>query len=174
MKKTVATTALITALISASIPAIAKKAQPAMVVIPHESQQTSIGSKSFFTGAVSVVLLTTPQEPSRVSAAEVRFSPGARSAWHTHPLGQTLIVTDGVGWVQQEGGKKIEIKTGDVIQTPPGVKHWHGASVNSGMTHVAIQEIKDGKNVEWMEQVTDQEYLNISLDPTIPNTKEKR
>lgn len=168
MKKIVAATALTTVFISVFIPAIADQAGPEMRVIPHESQQTSIGPASFFTGDVSVVMLATPQDPSRVSAAKVSFNPGARSAWHSHPLGQTLIVTDGIGWVQQEGGQKIQIKSGDVIITPPGVKHWHGASVNSGMTHTAIQEVKDGKNVEWMEQVTEQEYLSDALEPNTP------
>lgn len=156
-----------------SIPAAAEKSRSEMLVIPNESQKTSIGSDKFFTGSVAVVILALPHEPSRVSVAKVSFSAGARSAWHSHPLGQTLIVTDGVGWVQQEGGKKIAIKTGDVILTPPGVKHWHGASVKSGMTHTAIQEVKDGKNVEWMEQVTDQEYLNNPLDLNISKTAAK-
>lgn len=158
MKKIVAATALV------SISALANQAQSEMRVIPQASQQTSIGPDAFFTGSVQVVMLATPPEPSRFTAAKVSFTPGARSAWHSHPLGQTLIVTEGVGWVQQEGGKKIEIRTGDVIQTPPGVKHWHGASAKSGMTHTAIQEMKDGKNVEWMEQVTDQEYLSDLVD----------
>lgn len=173
MKNIVAATALTAVFISVSISAIADQAGPEMRGIPHESQQASIGSDTFFTGAVSVVMLVTPQEPSRVSAAKVSFSPGARSAWHSHPLGQTLIVTDGVGWVQQEGGEKIQIKTGDVILTPPGVKHWHGASAESGMTHTAIQEVKDGKNVEWMEHVTEQEYLSDALEPNIPQAKER-
>ncbi|MNP54167.1 Cupin domain protein [compost metagenome] len=86
------------------------------------------------------------------------FQPGARSAWHTHPLGQNLIVSTGVGWIQQEGGEKILIKPGDVIWTPPGVKHWHGATKTTGLTHLAIQEVQGGKNVEWLEPVTDEQY----------------
>jgi quercetin dioxygenase-like cupin family protein len=98
------------------------------------------------------------QDPSRTSGSYVTFEPGARSAWHRHPLGQTLIVTAGLGWVQQEGREKHEIKPGDVIWIPPGVKHWHGATATNGMTHIAIQEEVGGKNVEWMEQVTDEQY----------------
>lgn len=98
------------------------------------------------------------KDPSHTSGAYVTFEPGARSAWHTHPLGQTLIVTAGTGWVQQEGGEKQDIKPGDVIWIPPGVKHWHGATATNGMTHIAIQEQLDGKNVEWMEQVSDEQY----------------
>ncbi|WP_416397387.1 cupin domain-containing protein [Allohahella sp. A8] len=164
MKKILAATAFITALVS--IPAIAENARSEMVVVPLESQTTSEGPAEFFTGSVSVIIQAMPKEPSRVTVARVSFSPGARSAWHSHPLGQTLIVTDGIGWVQQEGGKKIVIKVGDVVSTPPGVKHWHGGSAKFAMTHTAIQELKDGKNVEWMEQVTDQEYLGASLDST--------
>ncbi len=94
----------------------------------------------------------------RARGASVTFEPGARSAWHTHPLGQILIVTAGTGWVQQEGGEKQEIKPGDVIWTPPGVKHWHGATATSSMTHIALQESVDGKNVEWMEKVSEERY----------------
>ena len=92
------------------------------------------------------------------SRLTVSFAPGARSAWHTHPRGQLLIVTDGVGRVQQWGGAVEEIRSGDVVWTPPGVKHWHGASPTAAMTHIAIQELVDGKAVEWLEKVTDEEY----------------
>ena len=112
----------------------------------------------YFTGAVRRDPLFQAQDPSRTSGSSVTFEPGARSAWHTHPLGQTLIVTAGTGWVQQESGAKHEIKPGDVIWTPPGVKHWHGATATNGMTHIAIQESLDGKNVEWMEHVSDEQY----------------
>ena len=88
----------------------------------------------------------------------VTFAPGARSAWHTHPAGQLLIVTSGTGWVQEEGGAKREIKPADVIWTPPGVKHWHGASTTNGMSHIAITNMVNGKNVEWLEKVTDEQY----------------
>lgn len=118
----------------------------------------SKGAEANFTGSVSIEPLFPVNAPSRVSGGSVTFEPGARSAWHTHPLGQTLIVTAGTGWVQQEGGEKQEIKPGDCIWTPPGVKHWHGATANSSVTHIAIQETLDGKNVEWMEKVTDEQY----------------
>lgn len=111
-----------------------------------------------FVGTVRIDPLVSANEPSRVSAAYVTFGPGARSAWHTHPLGQTLVVTAGTGWVQQQGGEKQVIRPRDVIWTPPGIKHWHGATAQTGMTHMAIQEFLDGKNVEWMEPVSDAQY----------------
>ena len=111
-----------------------------------------------FVGRVRIDPLISAAAPSRVSAAYVTFEPGGRSAWHTHPLGQTLVVTAGTGWVQQLGGEKQVIRPGDVIWTPPGVKHWHGATARTGMTHMAIQEFLDGKNVEWMEPVSDAQY----------------
>jgi len=92
------------------------------------------------------------------SGGHVSFAPGARSAWHTHPAGQFLIITDGMGWVQEEGGPKREVKAGDVIWTPPDVKHWHGATATTGMRHIAITGMVDGKNVSWMEQVTEEQY----------------
>ena len=94
----------------------------------------------------------------RVSGASVTFEPGARTAWHTHPLGQHIIITAGLGWVQQDGGPIQEVRPGDVVWFPPGVKHWHGASPTNAMTHIAVQEAKDGSPVEWMEQVTDEQY----------------
>jgi quercetin dioxygenase-like cupin family protein len=97
-----------------------------------------------------------------VSAASVTFEPGARTAWHTHPLGQTLIVTAGRGWVQREAGPIEEIRPGDVVWFPPGEKHWHGATSTTGMTHIAIQEALDGKAVEWMRHVADDEYLGAA------------
>jgi quercetin dioxygenase-like cupin family protein len=92
------------------------------------------------------------------TGGQVIFAPGARSAWHTHPAGQVLIVTDGTGWVQEEGGAKREIKPGDVIWTPPGVKHWHGATATNAMRHIAISGMVNGKNVDWLEKVTDEQY----------------
>lgn len=158
MKKSIAATLFISALTSA--PAIAEDDSKTMVVKPNGSQETFMGPDDLFIGDVRVDRLQNPQAPSRVSAAYVTFNPGARSNWHTHPLGQTLIVTQGVGWVQQEGGEKIEIKPGDVVWTPPGVKHWHGGSADNAMTHIAVQEAKDGENVVWMEPVTDEQYLD--------------
>ncbi|RWG41292.1 MAG: cupin domain-containing protein, partial [Mesorhizobium sp.] len=97
-------------------------------------------------------------EPARVGGASVTFEPGARTAWHTHPLGQTLIVTAGLGRVQREGAPVEEIRPGDVVWIPPGVKHWHGASATTAMTHLAVQESLDGKPVEWLEKVSEEEY----------------
>jgi quercetin dioxygenase-like cupin family protein len=97
-------------------------------------------------------------DPARVSVATVTFEPGARTAWHTHPLGQTLIATSGGGWVQREGGAKEEIRPGDVVWVPAGEKHWHGAKATTAMTHVAIAEALEGKTVDWMEQVSDEQY----------------
>ena len=101
-----------------------------------------------------------PRQPARAGGAFVTFDPGARTAWHTHPLGQTLIITMGCGWVQVEGGPREEVLPGDVVWFPPGVKHWHGATSTQGMTHIAISEALDGKTVDWMEKVTDQQYGN--------------
>ena len=130
----------------------------AMQIVRNGEQASVVGSPSYFVGNVRVDPLIAAPAPSRVTAAAVTFQPGARSAWHTHPLGQNLIVSTGVGWIQQEGGEKILIKPGDVIWTPPGIKHWHGATKTTGLTHLAIQEVQDGKYVEWLEPVTDEEY----------------
>ena len=123
-----------------------------------DSLQSNQGSAKYFTGAVQVQQLFPASDPSRTSGGQVTFEAGARSAWHTHPFGQILIVTDGTGWIQQWGGPIEEIRKGDVIWIPAGVKHWHGATPNTSMTHIAIQEELNGKAVEWMEKVTDEEY----------------
>ena len=136
-----------------------------MTVTRSGSQPSNKGSDQYFTGPVRVDPLFQPKAPSRVSGAYVSFEPGARSAWHTHPLGQTLIVTAGTGWVQEWNGEKQEIRPGDVVWTPPGVKHWHGATATSGMTHIAIQESLDGKNVEWREKVSDEQYGKTAAAP---------
>jgi len=122
------------------------------------SQPSGKGPDDWFTGAVRIDPLFQRDAPARVAGASVTFEPGARTAWHTHPLGQTLLVTFGCGWVQHEGGPVEEIHPGDVILFAPGEKHWHGASATMGMTHIAIQESLDGKVVEWMEKVTDEQY----------------
>lgn len=122
------------------------------------SQPSTKGSAARFTGSVRVDPLFPAREPARTSAGSVTFEPGARTAWHTHPLGQTLIITAGRGWVQQEGGPIEEVNPGDVIWFPPGVKHWHGATPTTAVTHIAIQEALDGKVVEWMEKVSDEQY----------------
>ena len=122
------------------------------------SQPSSKGPNEYFTGNVRVDPLFEAPAPSRARGASVTFEPGARSAWHTHPLGQTLIVTAGCGWVQSEGSPKIEIRPGDVVWCPPNERHWHGATPTTGMTHIAIQEALNGRVVEWMEKVTDGQY----------------
>ena len=122
------------------------------------SQPSSQGQAEYFTGSVRIDPLFPVTEPARASAARVTFEPGARTAWHTHPLGQKLIVTAGTGWVQQQSGPVEEIREGDVVLIPPGVKHWHGATATTRMTHIAIQEQLDGKVVVWMEKVSDSQY----------------
>jgi quercetin dioxygenase-like cupin family protein len=122
------------------------------------SQPSTAGSADNFTGSVRVDSRFQRSDPARIGGGIVTFEPGARTAWHTHPLGQTLIVTAGVGLVQNWGGPIQEIKPGDVVWIPPGVKHWHGATASTGMTHVALAESRDGKAVDWMEKVTDEQY----------------
>ena len=122
------------------------------------SQPSGRGPAEWFTGTVRIDPLFSPPAPARVAGALVTFEPGARTAWHTHPLGQTLVVTAGLGLAQREGGPVEEIRPGDVVWFPPGEKHWHGATATTGMSHVAIAEKLDGKSVDWMEQVTDAQY----------------
>ncbi len=122
------------------------------------SQPSGKGPVDWFTGTVRIDPLMAPPEPSHVTGANVTFEPGARTAWHTHPLGQTLIVTSGCGWVQRWGGAREEIRPGDVIWFPPGEKHWHGATAVTAMSHIAIQEKLNGSPVEWLEKVSDQQY----------------
>jgi quercetin dioxygenase-like cupin family protein len=122
------------------------------------SVPTRRAPKESFTGTVWQDPIITAQKPARVVAARVAFEPGARTAWHTHPLGQTLYVISGVGRCQTKGGPVREIKPGDVVWIPPGEKHWHGGSPTTGMVHVAMQESLDGNHVTWMEHVTDEEY----------------
>jgi quercetin dioxygenase-like cupin family protein len=124
------------------------------------SQPSMKGPEDWFTGTVRIDPLFDRTDPARVSGASVTFEPGARTAWHTHPLGQTLIVTAGLGRVQKEGEAVQEIRPGDVVWFAPGEKHWHGASAKAAMTHIAIQEKLDGKAVDWMEKVSDQQYVN--------------
>lgn len=122
------------------------------------SQASTVGPADYFTGTVRIDPLFRAPAPARAAGAGVTFEPGARTAWHTHPLGQTLIVTAGLGRAQREGGPVEEIRPGDVVWFPPGEKHWHGASPTVAMTHVAIAEFLDGKNVEWLEKVDDADY----------------
>ena len=122
------------------------------------AQPSANGPADWFTGVVRIDPLFQAPDPARVAGASVTFEPGARTAWHTHPLGQTLIVTFGVGRVQREGGPIEEIRPGDVVWFSPGEKHWHGASPTKAMTHIAIQEGLNGKVVDWMEKVSDEQY----------------
>src|ERR1700760_2420456 len=122
------------------------------------SQPSGKGAAEYFTGAVRVDPLFQAPGPARVIGPSVPSEPGARTAWHPHPLGQTLIVTAGCGWVQREGGPVEEIRPGDVVWFAPGEKHWHGAAATTGMSHIAIQEALNGKVVHWMEKVTDAQY----------------
>lgn len=122
------------------------------------SRPSNKGSAEYFTGTVRVDPLMDAPSPARVAAAMVTFEPGARTAWHTHPLGQTLVITAGFGRAQRLGGPIEELRPGDVVWFEPGEKHWHGASPTTGMTHIAIQEKLDGKAVDWMEQVSEEQY----------------
>jgi quercetin dioxygenase-like cupin family protein len=122
------------------------------------SQPSGRGPADYFTGTVRIDAPFQGSGAARVGGATVTFEPGARTAWHTHPLGQTLIVTAGCGWVQREGGPVEEIRPGDIVWIPPGEKHWHGATRATAMTHIAIAESQDGSPVEWMEQVGDDQY----------------
>jgi len=122
------------------------------------SQPSTKGPEDWFTGTVRIDPLFQANDPARAAGNTVTFEPGARTAWHTHPLGQTLIVMTGFGWVQREGGPIEDIRPGDVVWFAPGEKHWHGASPTTAMTHIAIQENHNGKVVDWMEKVTDEQY----------------
>jgi quercetin dioxygenase-like cupin family protein len=144
-----------------AIPVVAGEAGPRigfMEIKRNGSQPSGKGSADYFTGTVRIDPLFQAPEPARATGGSVTFEPGARTAWHTHPLGQTLIVTAGLGRVQRWGGQIEDIRPGDVIWFPPGEKHWHGASPTTAMTHIAIQERLDGKVVDWLEHVTDEQY----------------
>jgi quercetin dioxygenase-like cupin family protein len=147
---------------SAAISLLLVGAAPAyaqtMSISTNGSRPSAIGAAANFTGSVIVEPLYAANDHTSSTGGHVVFAPGARSAWHTHPAGQILIVTSGTGWVQQEGGEKREIKPGDVIWTPPGVKHWHGATTTNFMSHIAITNMVGGKNVDWMEDVSDEQY----------------
>jgi quercetin dioxygenase-like cupin family protein len=123
------------------------------------SQPSAKGPAEYFTGTVRIDAPFAGEDPARVGGATVTFEPGARTAWHTHPLGQTLIVTSGLGWAQREGGPVEEIRPGDIVWFAPGEKHWHGATSTTAMTHIAIAEKLNGSPVDWMEKVTDEQYL---------------
>ena len=129
-----------------------------MKIIPCGSVPTSVSSDEYFTGRVLQTPMIEAEAPARLRAVLVSFEPGARTAWHTHPLGQTLVVMTGLGWVQREGGPIEEIRPGDVVAFEPGEKHWHGATATTAMSHIAIQEKLNGSPVDWMEHVTDEQY----------------
>ena len=133
-------------------------ATPALTISHDEARPVVAGSAKFFTGSVKVEQLFPVNAPSRVSGGMVTFAPGARSAWHTHPFGQVLIITAGTGRVQMEGGPIQVVHAGDVVIIPAHVKHWHGAAPDSSMSHIAIQDNLDGNAVDWLELVTDQQY----------------
>jgi quercetin dioxygenase-like cupin family protein len=140
-------------------PSVATVQDKRALVITHSGSQPSRRAPAeHFTGYVRIDSPFQGSDPARLGGASVTFEPGARTAWHTHPLGQTLIVTSGRGWVQCEGGPKEEIGPGDVVWIPAGVKHWHGATATTAMTHIAIRESLGGKGVDWMEKVSDEQY----------------
>lgn len=151
-------TLIASAALLCSAGAFAQNDHSSQDIVKQGTQESAQGSDQFFTGKVRIDPLFSPTEEMNVSGGLVAFDAGARSAWHTHPAGQTLIVMSGKGWTQVWGGPIEEINEGDVVNCPKDVKHWHGASPDSPMSHLAITGYKDGKNVEWMEKVTDEQY----------------
>ncbi|KJE36188.1 hypothetical protein UF64_07370 [Thalassospira sp. HJ] len=129
-----------------------------LVITKNGDRAGMMGSPDLFTGDVYVEMVFENKDPFVVNSGKVTFMPGARSNWHTHPAGQMLIVTEGTGWVQEEGKEKHVMQPGDVVWCPPGVKHWHGATDTTSVTHYAVQQFEDGKNVEWLEPVTDAQF----------------
>ncbi|WP_297020312.1 cupin domain-containing protein [Thalassospira sp.] len=129
-----------------------------MEITKNGTNAGMMGSPDLFTGDVYVEMVFENKDPFVVNSGKVTFMPGARSNWHTHPAGQMLIVTEGTGWVQEEGKEKHVMQPGDVVWCPPGVKHWHGATDTTSVTHYAVQQFEDGKNVEWLEPVTDAQF----------------
>jgi quercetin dioxygenase-like cupin family protein len=151
--------AILIATIGVGHSALAQQATPDVEgIIRAGARPAAPGSPNFFTGQVSVRPVVQPQAPGRTSIGAVTFQPGARSNWHTHPAGQALYVSDGCGWTQREGGPITRICSGDAVYVPAGVKHWHGATATTTMTHLAITETVDGRNVDWMEPVSDAQY----------------
>ncbi|MCA9514908.1 MAG: cupin domain-containing protein [Myxococcales bacterium] len=139
-------------------PAVGRATDDALAVSPVGERAPFDGPETWFTGSARVTPLFDPRPSRHAGAASVSFAPGARTAWHSHPAGQTLVITDGTGWVQAWGGERVRVHAGDVVWTPPGVKHWHGATAGEGMRHIALQEAVDGRVVDWMEPVTDAQY----------------
>ncbi len=130
-----------------------------MTITTAEERGTLSGLEQYFAGQSTVKMLFGPNGPRDFGGAYVTFETGARTAWHSHPAGQTLVVTEGSGWVQAAGGPRLDLKPGDVVWTPPGVRHWHGATASTSMTHMALQGAVDGSTVDWFEQVSDEQYL---------------
>ena len=149
---------LIAPLVALSLMTAETQAASEIRITPNGSQPSVKGAAQNFTGTVRVDGLFKGDAPARIGGATVTFEPGARTAWHTHPLGQTLIVTAGFGWAQREGGPIEDIRPGDVIWFSPGEKHWHGATPTTAMTHIAIQEKLNGSPVDWLEHVRDEQY----------------
>jgi 4-carboxymuconolactone decarboxylase len=139
-------------------PASSHLRRTTMNIIRNGSQPSAKGPAEYFTGAVRIDMRFKGSAPARIGGAIVTFEPGARTAWHTHPLGQTLIVTSGMGWVQMEGDPKEDIRAGDIVWIPPGERHWHGATATTAMSHMAISEALDGKTVDWLEKVSDAQF----------------
>src|SRR5437870_1810857 len=158
MWKVLSTSARLLSLATMPLAGIAQIGSTQISITPASSQNVIAGASDRFTGTVRVQSLFDAREPARSSGGQVTFQPGARSAWHSHPLGQILIVTDGVGWVQQWGDPIQVIRKGDVVWIPAGVKHWHGATPTTTMTHIAFQEQLDGRAVNWLEKVSDEQY----------------
>ncbi len=160
MKLLAATIMLLFMLASASGAALAVSSGDSQTIgiTRSGSQPSTKGTDEYFTGAVRIDSQFQQSDPARVGGGIVTFEPGARTAWHTHPLGQTLIITAGTGLIRQWGSPIQEMKQGDVIWIPPGVKHWHGAAATTGMTHIAIAESLEGKSANWMEKVSDEQY----------------
>lgn len=153
------TTASFSALVAlAQAQTIPKQGTAAMRITRSNTQPSRSGPPEYFTGSVRIDAPFSTTAPARAGGATVTFEPGARTAWHTHPLGQTLIIIAGCGWVQVEGSSREEVRIGDIVWFPPGVKHWHGATATIGMSHIAISETLDGKTVDWLEKVSDQQY----------------
>ncbi len=164
---------------SGAVPTSSLQDSQSVKITRNGSQPSAKGPAEHFTGSAHIDLLFSANAPSHTSGGSVTFEPGARTAWHSHPLGQTLIVTAGRGWVQQWGRQVEAMRQGDVVWIPPGVKHWHGATASTSVTHIAIQESLNGKTVEWMEKVTDEQYGNLqstsggAMDTKEPSAAQK-
>ncbi|NIG16185.1 cupin domain-containing protein [Pantoea sp. Cy-640] len=146
-------------ILALSVSVVSAKENTSMITVWQSGEKPSVkGNSEYFTGTVRIDAPFQGSEPARIGGATVTFEPSARTAWHTHPLGQTLIVTAGLGRVQEWGGEARDIRPGDVVWIPAGVKHWHGAAPENSMSHIAIAEAENGKVVEWLEKVSDEQY----------------